>query len=317
LGDQEALLQADLTGDEGLETVYSFVAGRPDQAFGEGLLVVFSCRAGEVIPLFKYDAGEGNALELIALEDLTEDGVADLAFSQYTCGAHTCWHTPNVWSWAGGEFADRMGSTLQVPYPTYGLEDGSLVIASAGQGSVGAGPQRLMTITLAWNGNAITVTAESVAPPTYRYHAFLDGDRALTSGDLMSAEAAYRSAIEDDALESWGGFGKLEDERPWLEALSWWRLMILNASAGQDDGIETAYAMVAGLDPSMPAYPVRTLAERFQRSYRRDQSLLPACDYAIDTDEAELVLGFLNGFGYANPFYEVQDLCPSYAFPRD
>ena len=317
LAEQEALRQADLTGDGGLETVYVMMAASPDQVFGEGLLIVFSCRAGEVIPLYRYAAGESNGLELIALEDLTQDEVADLVFSQYTCGAHTCWHTPNVWSWAGRDFADRMGSAFQYPYPTYTLEAGSLVVVSAGQGSVGAGPQRLTTTTLGWSGTAITVTDESVAPPTYRYHAFLDGDRALSAGDLASAEAAYRSVIENDALESWGGFGDLEDERLWLEALGWWRLMILDASVGRADDMETAYAMIAGLDSPAPGYPVRALAERFQRSFQRDGDLPAACAYAVDTTGSEQVLGFLNGFGYANPYYEVPDLCPSYAYPYE
>lgn len=314
LGDQEAVHQADLTGDGGLETVYSLIAVHPDQVIPEGLLLVFSCQVGQIKLLYRYEAGEGNGLELIALGDLTEDGVADLVFSQYTCGAHTCWHTPHVWSWRDRDFVDRMGSEFQYPYPTYSLEASGLIVASEGQGSVGAGPQRLTTTTLAWSGDAITVTDEFLAAPVYRYHAFLDGDRAFSAGDLASAEAAYRFVIEDDALESWGFLVGVKDERLWFETLGWWRLMILHASAGRTEDVESAYAMISGLDPAAPGYPVVALAERFRRSYQREGDLQAACTYAVDSDEAAQALSFLNSFGYANPVYEVPDLCPSYAF---
>lgn len=316
LQELESVRQSDLTGDGGLETIYALNVARPDQVVPEGLLVVFSCQSGAVIQIYRYEAGEGNGLELITTQDLTQDGTADLVFSQYTCGAHTCWHTPNVWSWQDHDFVNRMGAPFQYPYPTYSLEDAVLVVSSAGQGSVGAGPQRVTTTTLTWNGSVITVTEEVTAAPVYRYHAFLDGDRALSAGDAAKAEALFRSVIEDDGLDSWGALVSAEDERLWLEALAWWRLMIVHASAGDTAALESAYAVVAQLDSAVAGAPVQALAERFQRSFARDGDWLAACTYAVGAPEAGEALGVLNSFGYANPVYEIADLCPSLAYPR-
>lgn len=316
LQELESVRQSDLTGDGGLETIYVLNVARPDQVMPEGLLVVFSCQSGAVVQIYRYEAGEGNGLELITTEDLTEDGVADLVFSQYTCGAHTCWHTPNVWSWQDHDFVNRMGGPFQYPYPIYSLEDAQLVVSSAGQGSVGAGPQRMTTTTLAWDGSVITLTEESIAAPVYRYHAFLDGDRALSTGDATKAEALFRSVIEDDGLDQWGALVSAEDERLWLEALAWWRLMIVDALAGNVEAMRGDYAAIVGLDLEAAGAPVQVLAERFQRSFEWDGDWVAACTYAVDAPESGEVLGLLNSFGYANPVYELADLCPSLAYSR-
>ncbi len=316
LQELESVRLSDLTGDGEQEMIYALIVARPDQVVPEGLLVVFSCQSGAVVQIYRYEAGEGNGLELITTEDLTKDGVADLVFSQYTCGAHTCWHTPNVWSWQSRDFVNRMGGPFQYPYPTYAVEDARLVVSSAGQGSVGAGPQRMTTTTLAWDGSVITVTEESTADPVYRYHALLDGDRALSAGDIAKAEALFRSVIEDDGLDQWGALVSAEDERLWLKALAWWRLMIVYASAGDTEAMDSAYAVIAQTDPSVAGAPVQVLAEWFQRSFARDGDWVAACTYALGAPESGDVLDFLNGFGYANPVYETADLCPSLAYPR-
>ncbi|MCD6287058.1 MAG: hypothetical protein J7M39_14210, partial [Anaerolineae bacterium] len=218
---------------------------------------------------------------------------------------------PYVWSWAGSDFVNHVTGALQFPYPVYEIHDGALVVVSSGVGSVGAGPQRPLTTTLSWGGDAITVADEVSAPPVTRYHALVDGDRAFAGGDLAAARLLYQRVLEDETLTAWGAYMAPEEEHRWLRALGRWRLLILNATEGLDADAEAQHAaLTADPQPGMPGTPVVALAERFWRSYRRDGDVDAACRYAMDTDEALTVLDFLNGFGYANPLFEADDLCP-------
>ncbi len=315
LMDFEMMLRGDLTGDGNKETVFALIDPQSDQLFPEAHLVVFACQAGDVKVLYRYTPLEGYSLELIAVQDLTQDGVADLVFSEYSCGAHTCWHTPNVWSWQGNDFVNQMGDDFQFPYPVYSVAPAGLTVVSAGVGSVGAGPQRPITTTLAWTGQVITVTGEVLGSPTYRYHAFLDGDRAMSASDYASAATDYERVVVDDTLEPWGAFYDAGEERQWFGVLGRWRQVILAAIQGQSAEAQAAYdSLDPMLTPEDPGYPVIELAQRFWRSYQRDGDVTAACAYAMDTDQAQLALDFLNSFGYSNPVYEVSDLCPAYGY---
>ena len=308
---QESLLRGDLTGDGSAEMVFGLIDPESPQIPLEGRLVIFTCRAGGVERLYQYAPGDWHGLELIAVADLTADGVADLVFSDVSCGAHTCWHTPYVWSWAGSDFVNNVTGPLQFPYPVFEVQGGALVVVSGGVGSVGAGPQRPLTTTLSWVGDAITVTGEISAPPAYRYHALVDGDAAFAVGDLAAAQSLYQRVLQDETLTAWGAYATPEEEQQWLRALGRWRLLILNATQGLDADAEAQHAaLTADPQPGVPGYPLVAPAERFWRSYQRDGDAEAACRYAVDTDEALAVLDFLNGFGYANPLFEADDLCP-------
>lgn len=311
LGDQEMLLHGDLTGDGSPETVVGLVDPLSQQIPPKGHLVVFTCRDGGVDQLYRYEPAEWYGINLIALEDLTGDGVSDLIFSDFSCGAHTCWHTPYVWSWGGDDFVEHIQSALQFPYPDFAVQGDDLVVVSGGIGSVGAGPQRPVTTTLSWTGDLITITEETTAPPSYRYHAFVDGDLAFASANLGEAEALYQRVAEDETLTAWGAASSPEEEHDGLKALGRWRLVILNAAQGDDAAAEDSYATLMSSPQPLPVRAsVTVLAERFWRSYRRDGDLADACDYAVDADAAQDLLDFLYGFGYANPVYERPDLCP-------
>jgi hypothetical protein len=311
LQEQEELQQGDLTGNGVPESVFILIDAEAQQIPPKAHFAIYTCGSGDITVLYHYDPGDWGGLELIGVTDLTEDGIADLIFSEVSCGAHTCWHTPQVWSWQGRDFENRMGEDYAFPYPWYTLENGTLVVVSHGMGSVGAGPQRTVTTTLAWAGAVITVTERTEAPPTYRYHAFVDGDRALTRGDFEAAEAAYRRVIEDASLELWGGFSSPEDEYDWLVALGRWRLITLHVHLGDPAEAEAHYGILQGENaPGTTAFSVVGLAERFWRAYQRNENLGNACEYVVGGTEAPLAADFLATFGYANPIYEARHLCP-------
>jgi hypothetical protein len=311
LSDYDVLRLGDLTGNGTQEVVFGLVDPLSPGIVPKGHVVIFACRDGGIAQLYRYEPADFNGLELIEIEDLTTDGVADLIFSEFSCGANTCWHTPFVWSWDGSDFVNRIEEPLQFPYPDFSVEDGTLMIVSGGIGSVGAGPQRPVTTTLAWTGELIEITEETTAPPTHRYHAFVDGDLAFASGDLVEAEALYERVLQDETLTAWGAMLSPEEEHDALRALAEWRTVILSVSQDDQAAAEDAYdALMASPQPLEVRAAVQILAERFWRAFQRDSDVLAACAYAVGADAAQVLEDFFFGFGYANPVYESPDLCP-------
>lgn len=314
----EGLLRGDLIGDYVPEIVLSIVDTESLQVPPPSRMLIFTCDGGGILSPYQYDPGEWMGLELIGIQDLTGDGQGDLVFSDVNCGAHTCWHTPHVWSWTGNDFTDAVTAPFQYPYPAFELRDAALVVVSGGIGSAGAGPQRSITTTLSWKGDLVTATAESVAPPAFRYHALVDGDLAFGAGEFDAAQALYQRVLDDASLTEWGGWSGEDAERSWLRALGQWRLMVLSAYRSMEVDAESYYgALVPAPDSTAPEAAVSALAERYWRSYERDGDPVDACAYAVDTEEVVEVTIFLNGFGYANPWYEAPDICPYHgALPR-
>lgn len=306
-----ALVQTDLTGDQSAETIVAMIDPQAQVIPPPGVLAIYTCRAGEVQTLYTYHPGPNYGLSLIGAGDLTGDGVAEVVFTEVSCGAHTCWHIPHVWSWAGQDFQERVEGDLAYPAPTFSLAEGQLLARSAGIGSVGAGPQRPMTETLAWNGQAITVTGRTLGPARYRYHVYIEGDEDFFAENYDHAALAYRRVIEDETLQTWGGFYGEQEERHWLTAAAHWRLLLIET-------LDEDYAAAeAHLDHLQEIYPTGTpghefaaLAQMFWDAFLETGNIAYGCQDVTNAPAAQTVLQFFNSFGYANPVYNTTDLCP-------
>ena len=304
-------VQHDFTGDGIPEIAVTFINPLAETFPPAGMMAVFTCRAGRYETLYVYAPGEWYNVALVGGEDLTGDGVAELVFADVTCGAHTCWHTLHVWSWDGRDFREQTAGDPSLPYPTFMLVDGAVLARSVGIGSVGAGPQRVFTETWAWNGSVITRTAEQLGPAEFRYHAFRDGDDAFRAGRYADAFDAYLRVLNDETLDPWAGFYGAPEERLWFTALARWRLLLLGMRLGNTPDAEMQYRRLqSDFTPETPGYPVAQLARRFWDAYQRLGLLSGACTEIIAAPEVPAVLDFLNSFGYANPTYAAEELCP-------
>jgi len=309
------MTQADVTGDGVVDMAVSLINPTLAPPDSEAALILYTCQEGTVHTRYTYHPGEWFSLNLIGARDLTADGIAELVFSETTCGAHTCWDTLHVWAWNNADFVERMGTDFMSPYATFYLEAEQIAVSSFGIGSVGAGPQRPLTTTLAWNGQVITVTGAAIGPAVYRYHAFRDGDEALFSGNDARATQAYHQVLTDNELLAWDAFLSREEERLWFNALAHWRLLVQATRAGDADTAQIHHTqLINDFPPGQAGSPVTTLAQRFQASFEENQNMAYACQAALDAPETQTVLDFLNSFGYANPVYERDDLCP-FAIP--
>ena len=303
--------QADLTGDGATEIAVVFINPLSESFPPEGILAVYACRAGSVETLYTYTPGEYFYVYLLGTEDLTEDGVADLTFAEVTCGAHTCWHTVHVWSWTGSDFQERVGGDFSMPYPDFFLKGGKIAGRSQGMGSIGAGPQRVYTETWAWNGSVITHTATEVGPAAFRYHAFSDGDEAFFAEDYDTAFDAYLRVLNDESLAPWASYYDAPEERLWLTALARWRLLTMGLKLGNFPDAELQYdKLQADFTPGTPGAAVAQLAQHFWEEYLGTGNVAYGCLKAVNAPEVPEVLDFLNSFGYANPPYAAEELCP-------
>jgi len=304
-------LQKDFTGDGSPEVAVAFINPLAESFPPEGMLAIFTCRNGAYETLYSYTPGEWANVALVGGEDLTGNGNTELVFADVTCGAHTCWHTLHVWSWDGAAFREQTAGDPSLPYPTFALTKDAILASSVGVGSVGAGPQRVYTETWSWNGSVITRTATQLGPAQYRYHAFRDGDEALRAERYANAFDTYLRVINDESLEPWAGYYGAPEERLWFTALARWRLVLLGINLGNFSDAENAYQRLqADFVTDTPGYPVAQLASRFWEAYQRLGLLPEACAETLTAPEVAAILEFLNSFGYANPTYTAEELCP-------
>lgn len=306
-----SFLHEDLTGEGVKEIIVAFINPQSETFPPEGALAIFTCRAGAVERFYTFLPGQGFQPSLIGVRDLTGDEPQELVFSEVSCGAHTCMRTVHAWTWTGSDFVEQVSGDFTLPYPDFTLSDGKILGTSHGFGSVGAGPQRVYTETWAWNGEVITKTGETVGPASYRYHALVDGDEALLVEDYDAAFQAYSRVLNDESLEPWAAaYGAVEEQR-WLKALAQWRLVTLGMHLGNFPDAEKRYeALQDEYTPGTPGHPVASMAQRFWEAYLEAGTVSAACRAAIETPASVEVLNFLNSFGYANPTYTQEELCP-------
>ena len=306
----------DLTGDADAEVAVAlWYLGEAVAPSGD--LLIFGRKAGGYELLYQegYDPS-GPAVRLLPVLDANEDGLQDIVYTLITCGAHTCFESLQILSWRETGFFSLMGGRLDMPHPTYAVTPGRIDAVSGSVASVGAEPQRGYSEVWEWNGDVFTVTQQIWEPPVYRYHALLDGDRALLSGGYVTAITTYERVVGDDTLQEWGAESEVVDpgvERAQLAAFARWRLVLTYVQSGDLDGAQSAYDRLQAEHPDgAVGHDVAALAEVFWGAYAADRSVVDGCTALIvAAKEHTSVHDFFNeNYGYANPRWEAEDLCP-------
>jgi hypothetical protein len=310
----ESIAAADLTGD-GVEEVVLTMRD-PTSPFmpPAGGLFIYGCRAGGY-ELLARRVSEDLGVSLLEVTDATGEGVPEVVYVRESCGAHTCYRSLKILAWDGGSFRELISGSLDMPYPTYTIEPGRIEADSGGIGSVGAEPQRDYAEIWTWTGEVFTRTEQIWASPVYRYHALLDGERALREGDTTAALETYRRVIEDDGLQEWGAEGGMvepAEERATLKAFARWRILLTHLQVGDEAQAQAAYQQLQeNYPPGAAGHEVAALAEDFWSAYQASGEIGQGCDRALDGGSGSAILDFFNtNYGYANPQWEADDLCP-------
>ena len=126
----------------------------------------------------------------------------------------------------------------------------------------------------------------------------------LTPGHLDGFEPAieaYKAAVADAAAQS---CGTIEDEVATLRDFARFRLMVADVAAGRaSEGLPLVNQIT---NPAL-----RGAATTFLNSYRANTSVIQACrDTTKYAETNPASWQFLADWGYANPSFTAQDLCP-------
>ncbi len=288
-------------------TLYDASAGRTSPA---GLLLVYHKTAQAYTSTLTV--ASTSRVELLDASDLNEDGLPDLAYSETACGTHTCFGTLSVLSWDGESYVDWIDGMPTMAGPEYAFED----LSDEGQGkeitlhggvieSLSAGPQRPWTETYASvGGAAYALLSHEYDASACLYHRILDANAAFDTWPEEGFDAAieaYEAALVDNSAEACGA---IEDEVSTLQDFARFRLIVAHVAAG--NATESVKLVTQVNHPGL-----RAAATAFMTSYRTSGSVIQACR---DTNRAAEVdttsWQFLADWGYANPSFTAQELCP-------
>ncbi len=308
----------DLTGDgvDDFVVVYTTVSaaestGAPLPSMD--LLILNSGADGYTVG---HQARAESEVQLLSAVDVNEDGQADVVWTETTCGASDCFQTIQIYSWDGTAWRDWSAEKVTMANAEVRLEDSD----EAGQGfelmldggvyaSAGAGPQRArQEVWGSVDGAPYTRLTTTVAESNCLYHTVLDANSAFLNGtedDFAAAEALYTQAISDETLVA---CGTRADEIAELRSFSTFRLALISAYRGKP---LVAADLAGSITSSYPDSTYDQLGQSWLTAYQENYDIGAGCGaanrFAADNPAA---VAILDDYGYANPTFAVQDICP-------
>jgi hypothetical protein len=315
-----AAAQADFTGNGKQDVVISIFDPFSPATPPGGRLVIYTCANGAYELSFTELSPEMTGAPGIRfIEDLSGDGRQEIVASSPVCGAHTCFEDVHILGWDGEAFTHRMvGETDDLPYPLIDLEekeDGTfdLVITGSGIGSVGAGPQRDQVRRWSYQPTLEqwVVVEEEKGESNYRIHILHDADEAAEEGEYETALRYYQRVVSDTTLDDWIDPDR---EREILSAYARFRMSAIYHIRGQEQfGEMILREMEQNYPPASPHHAFVEMARSFRETYT-SQGLEAACrsvkSFARNNEQAVLVPLGPEEFGYGNPVYTPEDVCP-------
>ncbi|MGE5603705.1 MAG: LysM peptidoglycan-binding domain-containing protein [Nitrososphaerales archaeon] len=288
------------------------VVNAPDSTgvLSKGLLLVYHKGSAGYTLSHKHE-GQGR-VALVKAADVNLDGKFDLVYSDTSCGAHTCFGTLFVDSWDGKVYADSLTGDPTMAEPEYSVKDatadgqGSEILVHGGViQSVGAGPQRAWTETYySPKGAPYALLSQAYDPSTCLYFKVLDANRAFDAWALDGfdpAVEAYKAAIADKGATA---CGTIKDEVATLRDFARFRLIVADVAGG-------SAAQAVPLAPQITNTALKGAATTFLTSYETNGSVIQACRDTTKYAAANPASWqFLADWGYANPSFTAQDLCP-------
>lgn len=309
------LTNADLNGDrvdDALLVYRPSRAGAGARAATQEKLVIL--RGGKAHSLSFATTANG-AIELLATQDINADDRTDVVWTDTACAANACFLTVQVHSWDGATWRDWTKGTISMASANVSLT----TPAGAGRGmpkeirltggtytGADAGPQR--TRTAVWtsaDGAPYALSKESLAPSDCLYHTLLDANRALVDHTLADARRLYTQAVENkDLTACWKRDGELAE----LRSFALFRLAL---TLGYLDDPEGAAAVTRQLESEYASQLYTSMARRWLQIYRNSGDPRAACQVvSIFAAITPAVADLLDDYGYANPTFTTEDVCP-------
>jgi hypothetical protein len=307
---QGAVVQAAIQSPVTKDRIVALRDPATDQIAPRGLLLVFHQVAGGY-RLARKAEGAGQ-IALLRAGDINADGKAEIAWTDTTCGAHTCFSTLRVEQWDGQAYRSWIVGEPTMAYAEYAIVNsvpggsGDEITAHGGMvASAGAGPQRAWTETyVSVEGQPYQLYSLVYDQSPCLYHHILDANRAFGEWQkkgFAAAIQAYHAAIDDQKLQA---CGSITDESVVLRDFARFRLVVAYVAAGKS-------SQSPPIRDQISYAPLVAAANAFLDGYRSSGSIIQACRdtnfYATTHPDA---WQFLADWGYANPTFSAQDLCP-------
>jgi hypothetical protein len=319
--DKGGMVQADtdLTGDGVLEvivTMYSPATYNDEALLNAGQMLVYGCDGGGYRLLYQTPYNAGLALpELLRVGDMNADVKNELVYASQTCNGSSCYKEGKILSWNSivGAFEELNNGQIVAINGRIGIADldGDGVLELTAQinppGTTTTGPGRSVIDTWDWNGlDYMLALREEPEGARYRIHAIYDADDLLRDGQWRPAIVAYDDARRSQSLLSW----TVPNEYELLRAYAAFKIMITYALL-KNGRAEDWFNVVQGENPPGSAgHGFAQMAQAFMDNFRATNDARAACAQAISAGATTSVLGSLNGYGYNNRAYTLNDLCP-------
>ena len=221
----EACATADFNHDGAAHEFAVFLTDPTALDFGAaGALYVFEANPGGFEPVRLddvYSGFDGSEAGILVAEDMTGDGLAELAAQRTSCGASTCQSEVLIYTYEAGSYRLLADPPPGITFATVEFapaDDGTvhLFLTGGTEGSVGAGPTRERVEE--WGYSNLTGNFETFnvtpLPSEYLFHLITDADLLFAQGlasvptggggqDLADAEALYQQALTDTTLTDW------------------------------------------------------------------------------------------------------------------
>lgn len=309
----DALVWADLTGDDLDDLVLVYSQADSSGAVAQGDLLIAN-GDGDRGLVNQYVAGAAGQVTLLKSEDINADGAADVAWLDTTCGAGTCFDTLYVRSWDGAAWQDWTDGAITMASAEITIEDvdeagsgAELRLSGGTYGSVGAGPQRdRVELWASIDGAPYALLREEFGPSACLYHAILDGNRAFSQElDFEKAQAIFSKAIFERAYNRcWTRPNELDE----LRSFAFLRLAQIAAYSGEPT---TAQTLIDQLADTYPSTPYAQVGRVWLDSLLAAGDPILACVAVTNfVDDNPAAVEALADYGYANPTFTADDLCP-------
>ena len=311
--------EADVDNDGDLEWIVTVADPEPGTVTVPGDMAVVDSQDGGYQVIYQIAAQIGGIQDnvtVLAAEDINADGAIELAYTTTSCGAHTCFTAVHLLAWTGDELSSLSEGQIEMPYSEVSLENRDddpaleLLLHGGMIGSVGAGPQRTRIEIYDWSGTYYVPSETIYDESDFLYFKVLDANTALLGGDFTRAIALYQEAIDDADLRVWheqveGG----QDERQDLVAFSRFRLaltyLLMNDPA-------SAEAIAQALQQEQPDHVYNQATQVLLDHYTKEGTVVAACqavtEFSYEFPETAEVL---EDFGYTNPTFTVDQVCPA------
>ena len=322
----EFLVQ-DLTGDGMDDLLVQYTDPNSESASGAGDLILFAGSETGFVESFRAKAA--GRVTLLSTTDINQDGLPDLAWTETNCGASTCFGTVNVRSWDGTTWQDWTQGTITMANADVLLvgagelgQGDALMLVGGEYGSAGAGPQRQRTeMWTSVDGAPYTLANTVYSPSDCLYFTVIDANAAFWNEvpELIGAAAdgatepvsattseLYLQAANDKSLKA---CGSRENELAELRAFSIFRLALFAGYTGDTGAIVPVLGL---LSADYPDNVYNRLGQFWYTAYvaagnDAAQACQAATVFALENSESWEILV---DFGYANPNFSVDDVCP-------